>query len=251
MENSEVSMEKINNQHKQLENAFIDLGLKVEMMETDEELPDCVFVEDPVVVVGEKAILTTTGHVSRRNEKIAMKDQLQKIQGLQIAEMSEINKEAKLDGGDVLYTGKEMFIGLSTRTNAEAVEVMRNYFTDVKVHGVEVSEELHLKSCMTLAGKDTILASVGTQATRDVLKRFKEVATEKYKFIELDSLPARSNVVYFEVDKTSVVLHTPMKTANEIEALKQVNVDKKIELSFDEFGKVDGCLTCCCVLISV
>ena len=37
-------------------------------METDEELPDCVFVEDPVVVVGEKAILTTTGHVSRRNE---------------------------------------------------------------------------------------------------------------------------------------------------------------------------------------
>jgi len=251
MENSEVSMEKINNQHKQLENAFIDLGLKVEMMETDEELPDCVFVEDPVVVVGEKAILTTTGHVSRRNEKIAMKAQLQKIQGLQIAEMSEINKEAKLDGGDVLYTGKEMFIGLSTRTNAEAVEVMRNYFTDVKVHGVEVSEELHLKSCMTLAGKDTILASVGTQATRDVLKRFKEVATEKYKFIELDSLPARSNVVYFEVDKTSVVLHTPMKTANEIEAFNQVNVDKKIELSFDEFGKVDGCLTCCCVLISI
>ena len=34
-----------------------------------------------------------------------MKAQLQKIQGLQIAEMSEINKEAKLDGGDVLYTG--------------------------------------------------------------------------------------------------------------------------------------------------
>ena len=63
-----------------------------------------------------------------------------------------------------------MFVGLSTRTNVEAVEVMRNYFSDVTVHAVEVSEELHLKSCMSLAGRGTILASVGTQATRDVLK---------------------------------------------------------------------------------
>ena len=45
-----------------------DLGLKVVMMEADESLPDCVFVEDPVVVVGEKAILTTPGHISRRKE---------------------------------------------------------------------------------------------------------------------------------------------------------------------------------------
>jgi len=251
MEHSEVCMEKIKRQHEQLKMAFEELGLKVAMMETDEKLPDCVFVEDPVVVVGKKAILTTTGHASRRNEKSAMKAQLDNIKGLQIAEMSEINKEAKLDGGDVLFTGKEMFIGLSTRTNVEAVEVMRNYFSDVIIHSVEVSEELHLKSCMTLAGRRTILASVGTQATRDVLKKFKEAAKESYKFIELDSLPARCNVVYFEVDKTSVVLHTPMTSDKEIEALKQINVDKKIELDFDEFGKVDGCLTCCCVLISL
>ena len=39
-----------------------------------------------------------------------MKAQLENIDGLQIAEMSEINKEAKLDGGDVLFTGKKYLL---------------------------------------------------------------------------------------------------------------------------------------------
>ena len=39
-----------------------------------------------------------------------MKAQLENIDGLQIAEMSEINKEAKLDGGDVLFTGMKYLL---------------------------------------------------------------------------------------------------------------------------------------------
>ena len=42
-----------------------------------------------------------------------MKAQLENIDGLQVAEMSEINKEVKLDGGDVLFTGKKYLLDFS------------------------------------------------------------------------------------------------------------------------------------------
>jgi len=251
MEYSEVSMEKVNFQHKQLQNALEGLGLKVHMIDSDESLPDCVFVEDPVVVVGNKALLTTTGHISRRKEKEAMKAQLEMIEGMQVAEMSELNEEATLDGGDVMCFEKEIFVGLSTRTNRAGLEVMRGCFPDHEVHGVAVGGELHLKSCVTIAGRDTILASVETQATRDILKNLKQAATEKYNYVELDSQSTKANVIYLETEQGSVIIHKPMKTSSEIEALDKLKADKKIEVDTDELAKVDGCLTCCCVLISI
>lgn len=48
-----------------------------------------------------------------------MKAQLDNIKGLQIAEMSEINKEAKLDGGDVLFTGKKHLLKNLINVNLE------------------------------------------------------------------------------------------------------------------------------------
>ena len=45
-----------------------NLKLNVISLEADHRLPDCVFVEDPLVVIGKKALLTTLGHASRRPE---------------------------------------------------------------------------------------------------------------------------------------------------------------------------------------
>lgn len=38
--------------------------------------------------------------------------------------MHEIDPEATLDGGDVLYTGKHLFVGLSKRTNKRGAECL-------------------------------------------------------------------------------------------------------------------------------
>lgn len=43
-----------------------------------------------------------------------MKEALGKISGLSIVEMTD---PARMDGGDVLFTGREFFVGLSDRTN--------------------------------------------------------------------------------------------------------------------------------------
>lgn len=38
--------------------------------------------------------------------------------------MHEIDPKATLDGGDVLYTGKHLFVGLSLRTNQRGADVL-------------------------------------------------------------------------------------------------------------------------------
>ena len=56
----------------------------------------------------------TVGHESRRGETLTVKEALDKIPGLSVVEMTE---PARMDGGDVLFTGREFFVGLSDRTN--------------------------------------------------------------------------------------------------------------------------------------
>jgi len=251
MDESEVDIEKAKVQHQNYKKALSDIGLKVYNIEADESLPDCVFVEDPVVVVGNRAMLTTLGHPSRRKEKEEMKKVLMKINGMEIFEMSKLNKEANLDGGDVLYTGTEMFIGLSARTNLAAVEVMQSCFKQLKVHPIPVKDGLHLKSCMTLAGPNSILCSTINEGTRSIIEEVKKRATENYNFIEVSCDPKRANVVYLETNDGSVLLHTKMTAENDIKALDSIKVDKKIMMDNSELGKVDGCLTCCSVLLTV
>ena len=43
-----------------------------------------------------------------------MKEALGKIPGVSVVEMMD---PARMDGGDVLFTGREFFVGLSDRTN--------------------------------------------------------------------------------------------------------------------------------------
>lgn len=61
------------------------------------------------------AIITAClqGHPSRREETRAIKEAAQRL-GLKTIEMVG---RATMDGGDVLFTGREFFVGLSTRTN--------------------------------------------------------------------------------------------------------------------------------------
>lgn len=54
------------------------------------------------------------GHESRRGETVAVKEALEKLPGLKVVEMTA---PARMDGGDVLFTGREFFVGLSERTN--------------------------------------------------------------------------------------------------------------------------------------
>ena len=87
---------------------------KILQIPSDSRYPDQVFVDDPAVAAAGRAVLTKVRPESRKGERDAMKKALDEL-GVSYSEMSD--PDAVLDGGDVLFTGREFLIGLSTRTN--------------------------------------------------------------------------------------------------------------------------------------
>ena len=81
----------------------------------DERFPDQVFVEEPAVCLDGAALMTQMRPASRAREIEPMRPVLESM-GFNIVEMREYG--AYLDGGDVLFTGREFLIGLTQRTNS-------------------------------------------------------------------------------------------------------------------------------------
>uniref|UniRef100_A0A671S1U3 N(G),N(G)-dimethylarginine dimethylaminohydrolase 1-like n=1 Tax=Sinocyclocheilus anshuiensis TaxID=1608454 RepID=A0A671S1U3_9TELE len=145
------------------------LGLEVLELPADEALPDCVFVEDAAVVCGDTALVSRPGAQSRRRE--AVKAALTEL-GLNIVEMTD--ESATLDGGDVLFTGREFFVGLSKRTNQRGAEILADAFKDYAVSTVPVQDALHLKSFCSMAGPG-LIAIGSSEAAQKALKVFEKL----------------------------------------------------------------------------
>ncbi|XP_072295018.1 N(G),N(G)-dimethylarginine dimethylaminohydrolase 1 [Eucyclogobius newberryi] len=223
------------------------LGLEVVELPADESLPDCVFVEDAAVVCGDTALVTRPGAESRRAETEAMKDALRKL-GLNVVEMTDEN--ATLDGGDVLFTGQEFFVGLSKRTNQRGAEILADAFKDYAVSTVSVTEGLHLKSFCSMGGPGLILIGSSEHAQK-ALKIMQQMSDHRYEKLTVpDDLAA--NCVYMNLpDKGHVLLHSTADMFPEsFKVLEKLQDYTLIPLSNSEKMKVDGALTCCSVLIN-
>jgi dimethylargininase len=114
--------------------------------------PDCVFVEDTVVAVEDTAVICRSGHESRRGEVDTIRDVLCQL-GMKVMDMGDDADDdvAYCDGGDVMYTGRHLFVGLSGRTNDKGFQFLQRVFGE-KVEVVAVPpviqgrDVLHLKS---------------------------------------------------------------------------------------------------------
>ena len=106
-------------------------------MPIDEKYPDSVFVEDPVFVLDGTALLTQMSCPSRAGEKRLMRQTLEQHgDQLGITAIQEMTTPgAYLDGGDIVFTGSEILIGLSSRSN----EVLSSGYK-----GVVRAEQTHL-----------------------------------------------------------------------------------------------------------
>src|SRR5262245_35792688 len=88
-----------------------------------DDLPDCAFVEDTVVVVGDLAVLTRPGAPERRAEVDGTATAIASL-GLEVA---RIEAPGTLDGGDVLQVGGTVYVGRGGRTNAEGIRQLRRH----------------------------------------------------------------------------------------------------------------------------
>jgi dimethylargininase len=141
-------------QHRRYEECLASLGCTVQRLPEEPTLPDSVFVEDTAVVLDELAVITRPGAESRRPEIASVANALRRHRRLVF-----IQAPATLDGGDVLVLDRHLYVGISQRSNEEAVEQLRDLLadTDYGITGVVVRDCLHLKSAVTQASHRTLL----------------------------------------------------------------------------------------------
>lgn len=143
-------------QHHEYERALAELGLGVITLPAEPDMPDSMFVEDPVVVVDELAVITRMGAASRASEGESLA-----VAVAPYRPIHRLTEPATLEGGDVIRIDRELFVGVSTRTNEAGIEQLRAILEPFgySVHAVPVDCCLHLKSAACSIGNGAILAN--------------------------------------------------------------------------------------------
>jgi dimethylargininase len=143
-------------QHEAYRDCLAELGARIVSLPAEPGLPDAVFVEDAAVVLEEIAVIANMGAASRRPEIASLADALARYRPLKF-----LSEPATLDGGDVVRIGRSLFVGLSRRTNRQGLEQLRDLVRPhgYRLHPVEVTGCLHLKSACSYVGDDTILVN--------------------------------------------------------------------------------------------
>ncbi len=104
--------------------ALQEQGVEIVSLPELDEYPDCTFVEDAAIVVGELAVIPVMGHPTREGEQGAIREVLGK--NLELIQMPD---GATMDGGDVVFFDNCFLLGKSTRTNAAGIEFFERVVT--------------------------------------------------------------------------------------------------------------------------
>jgi dimethylargininase len=146
-------------QHAAYVAALRAAGAEVVVLPAEDALADACFVEDCAVVAGGVALIARPGAASRCDEPPAVRAAIAARMPVR-----DMTAPATLDGGDCLRLGARLYVGRSTRTNAEGIAQARAVFGEVGVEviEVEVRDALHLKSACSPLGDDAVLLAEGT-----------------------------------------------------------------------------------------
>jgi len=214
-------------QHARYCEALQEGGLKLIWIDADDSLPDSCFVEDAAIIFTEKAVICNMSIKSRADEVIEVAKVLERLK-----EVHYIESPAMIDGGDVLKIEDRVFVGLSARTNLQAVQQLRKILEDdkMKVVPVDVHNVLHLKSACTYLGSNWVILSEG-HFDINILQGLRKIVVPKGEEYATDCLAINGTVLmaegYPETRKLIEKEGFPVR-----------------ELTTSEFRKGDGALTC-------
>ncbi|XP_008203223.1 N(G),N(G)-dimethylarginine dimethylaminohydrolase 1 isoform X2 [Nasonia vitripennis] len=238
----EVQLEEARKQHQALAQLLRELGVDVVEMPPDESSPLCVFVEDIAVVCNGIALIARPNEPSRLKEIETIRAVLKKELEIPLIEIAD--KSARLDGGDVLFTGREFFVGLSQFTNEAGARAVAAAFPEYPCVPIKVAESKRLKALVTMAGPDVICVGAGKES-QEVLKRIEREATYSYQTLTVPEDEA-ANVLYIN----GTLIH---RAHDEIPQSSKV-FEEKVEfpvkaLPISELAKVSSGLSSCCLLV--
>lgn len=218
-------------QHRAYERALAEAGCTIVRVDAAPDLPDAVFVEDAAVVFDEFGIVTRPGAASRRAETAAVAEAVGRYRPLRF-----IDPPATIDGGDVLAVARDVFVGVSSRTNAAAVGQMRAILEPYgyRVRAVSVTGCLHLKSAATALADDRLLLNAEWAARGQF---------EPLALIDVDPRePAAANIV-----RAGRELVYPDAFPRTLERIERAGFSVRT-VDVSELAKAEGAVTCCSLI---
>ena len=228
----EIDVAFAKNQHAEYCKTLQKLGLSLIWVESENALPDSCFVEDTAVILGEKAVICNMSVGSRLREVVEVARVLGKLK-----QICHTRSPATIDGGDVLKIEDRVFIGLSARTNADAVDQIRKILRDsnLEVIPVKIGKVLHLKSACTYLGNGYVILSRGC-FDETVLSGLNKIVVPKGEEYAADCLAVNGTVLMAKG-------YPRTRTLIEREGFPVE------ELDVSEFQKGDGALTCLSIIL--
>ncbi len=228
-----IDLETARAQHKEYVRALAQAGCQVIELPAEPDLPDSVFVEDTAFILPEVAVITRPGADSRKPETESIARALAPYRPL-----VHVAEPATMDGGDVLVLGKSIYIGLSTRSNREAVAQLNSLLKDFDytTHGIELTDCLHLKTAVTRADDNTLLINP-KWVDASHFSAFDLLEVDTSEPFAANCLPVNGNILY-----PTTFPRTQQKLDEKGFRVRNVRLD--------ELAKAEGAVTCCSLIIS-
>jgi dimethylargininase len=229
---SAINIQLARKQHAVYCNALERRNLRLVKIPADNSCPDCAFVEDPAVVFKGTAVICSMGAKSRTGEVNGVKRTLSSI----FRKVVDIRPPATIEGGDVLRINDRLFVGLTSRTNAEGVNQLRDALRSegCEIVPVRVNNILHFKSACSYLGNELVAVNPGY------------FDLEVFSSLRLLKLPKKEAYAAncLSVNGTVFVSKGYPMTREMIEK----EGFKTEELDVSEFKKCEGSLTCLSIL---
>ncbi|WP_024955774.1 dimethylarginine dimethylaminohydrolase family protein [Sulfurospirillum arcachonense] len=234
LQSNPIDIKKAQKEHKSYCSMLQECGAKVITLDENMDLADSVFVEDPIIVFDEVAVLCSMGVESRRKERATLEKVFANYR-----EIKSIELPAKIEGGDVLKIGKQIFVGKSARTNSQGIRALREIIAPYgyEVTLVKVSGCLHLKTGCTALDDATLLINP-EWVDSSVFQGFKQIIVPKEE-------PFGANIL--KINESICMNEAFPKT---IEIVKSLGYTVKIT-DITEFVKAEAGLTCMSVPFNI
>jgi dimethylargininase len=211
-------------QHKKYCKTLEDLGVDLLKLEPDNDHPDSCFVEDTVVVHGNRAMITRMAKESRRGESDRVEEALSEFK-----QINSVKAPGTLEGGDVVHLPDALACGITKRTNREGAAQMEQWL-ETPVHCIEDLGIMHIKSHVTYLDRNTILVNP---------RYYDDPVLEPYSKIVLPNDESHSANT-LTIGEVVIMSARHIKTSR---LVKDAGFDV-IQLDMNEFEKCDGALTC-------
>ncbi|BFZ20571.1 hypothetical protein BsWGS_23610 [Bradybaena similaris] len=241
-----IDIDKAKQEYETIREVLKNCDINIIELVEDESYPDCCFVDDTAVVIGNTALIARPGHSSRQGEVGEIRKVLKGDLRMNVVEIQ--NAKATLDGGDVLFTGKEIFVGVGKRTNEAGAQAVAEAFPEYAVSKVNFAncEALHLKDVFNMAGRNVMAVAPGPDV-QSVLRQMQDVADYPYQVMQMDSRMA--------TDMLYVNGHLIHHVRSEMGDKSYGTLDEKIlwprhHVQLTELAKVGGSIGSLAILIT-